>query len=78
MAIETVAQYQLHLIAYQLPENGQWAPYLMIHKFDDASASFLCVVDRHRVAGDRVFAVYEDAIEAARRAGNAMIEAGAI
>jgi hypothetical protein len=78
MAIETVGKYQLHLVAYQLPENGQWAPYLMIHKFDDGSDSFQCVLDRHRVAGDRVFATYEEAIEAARHAGNAVLEAGTV
>jgi hypothetical protein len=66
------------LVAYQLPENGQWAPYLMIHKFDDGSESFQCVLDRHRVAGDRLFATYEEAIEAARHAGNAVLEAGTV
>lgn len=75
MAIETYGKYQLHLIAYQLPEQGRWAPYLMIHKFDDRSGSFACVLDKHRVAGDAVFETYEEAIDAARNAGNALLEA---
>ena len=78
MAIETVGKYQLHLVAHQLSENGQWAPYLMIDQFDDASDGFRCVLDRHRVAGDRVFATYEEAIEAARQAGNALLDAGTV
>jgi hypothetical protein len=75
MAIETCGKYQLHLIAHQLPENGRWAPYLMIHKFDDSSSRFACVLDKHRVAGDTVFETYDEAITAARDAGNAILEA---
>ncbi len=74
MAIETYGKHQLHLIAYQLPENGQWAPYLMIHKFDDESANFKCVLEKHRVGDDAVFPTYDEAINEARRVGNALLE----
>lgn len=78
MAIETIGKFQLHLIAYQLPENDQWAPYLMVHRFDEGSDRFECIVERRRVMGDTVFPTYEDAIEAARRAGKALIESGTL
>jgi hypothetical protein len=75
MATETIGKYQLHLIAYELPGSGQWEPYLTIDKFDDEIQDFKCVVEKYRVSDDS-FGSYAEAIEEARRVGNALIKAG--
>lgn len=72
MATETIGQYQLHLIAYELSGSGRWEPYLRVDKFDQAEGDFVCVLDKHRVT-DTPLASYNEAIEAARRAGNQLI-----
>jgi hypothetical protein len=77
MAIETIGKYQLHLIAYELPESGRWDAFLTILKFDDAAQDFRCVVEKHHVSDD-TFANYNQAIDAARQAGSQLIEAGRI
>jgi hypothetical protein len=70
---ETIGKYQLHLFALQLSGNGQWVPYLTIHRFDDASENFDCILEKQRVSDNNVFASEAQAIEEARRAGNAWI-----
>jgi hypothetical protein len=72
MATETLGNYQLHLIAYEISGSGTWEPYLKIDKFDEAKQDFICVLDKHRVT-ENPLASYDDAIEAARRAGNQLI-----
>lgn len=74
MAIETIGNYQLHLIAYELSRSGLWDPFVTIMKFDDATQDFRCVLEKHH-ASDQPFATYEEAIDAARDAGTALIEA---
>lgn len=75
--IETIGKYQLHFFAYQLPENGQWDPYLKIEKFDDEEQDFKCLIE-NRPVSDKPFATYEEAIEQARRVGNRMIVDGEV
>lgn len=75
MQIETIGKYQLQLIARELPGSGKWDPFVTIMRFDDAAQDFKCVMDR-RHASDHPFPSYEEAIDAARRAGTALIESG--
>jgi hypothetical protein len=75
MAIETIGKYQLHLIAYELPGSGRWDPYLTVHKFDDEIRDFKCIVEKHRIS-ESAFETYDEAIDHARQAGNALIEKG--
>lgn len=77
MAIETIGDFQLHLLALQLPESGEWDPFLTIHRFDEARQDFVCIVEKHSAA-PHPFPSYEDAIEAARRRGNALILSGTL
>ncbi|OGB26667.1 MAG: hypothetical protein A3I66_03755 [Burkholderiales bacterium RIFCSPLOWO2_02_FULL_57_36] len=77
MAIETIGKYQMHFFAYQLPESGQWDPYLKIDKFDDEAQDFKCVVE-NRPVSDKPFATYDEAIEQARRIGNMLINEGKV
>jgi hypothetical protein len=72
MATETLGNYQLHLIAYEMSGSGKWEPYLKIDKFDEAKQDFICVLDKHRVT-ETPLESYDAAIEAARRAGNQLI-----
>jgi hypothetical protein len=72
---ETVGKYQLHLLALQSSERGQWIPYLTIHRFDDTTENFECVLEKRRVSDSNVFASETQAIDEARRAGNAWIDA---
>lgn len=74
MAIETIDNYQLYLIAVELP-SGQWDPFVTILKFDEDAQDFKCVVEKHH-ASDNAFATYDEAIDEARRVGTAMIETG--
>lgn len=75
MQIETVGKYQLHLIAHELSDSGRWDPFVAIFKFDDDSQDFKCVLDKQR-ASEQAYDDYEEAIEAARRAGTALLESG--
>jgi len=75
MQIETIGKYQLHLIAHELPGAGKWDPFVTIMRFDDEAQDFKCVVDKRR-AGDQPYPSYEEAIDAARRAGSALIQSG--
>jgi hypothetical protein len=75
MAIETIGNYQLHLIAHELPQSGRWDPFVTILKFDEAAHDFKCVVEKHH-ASENTFATYDEAIDEARRVGAAMIEEG--
>jgi hypothetical protein len=75
MAIETIGKYQLHLIAYELPASNLWDPFVTILKFDDEAQDFRCMVEKHHVS-DNPLASYDEAIDAARRVGTAMIETG--
>lgn len=72
MAIETIGKFQLHLYAYELPGSGRWKPYFSVYRFDDAPQDFVCI-RRKQPVSDEAFASYEQAIEAARRAANALI-----
>jgi hypothetical protein len=75
MQIETVGKYQLHLIVHEVSESGQWDPYLAILRFDDDAQDFKCVVEKRRVS-DHAYSDYDEAIEAARRAGNSLLASG--
>lgn len=75
MQIETIGKYQLHLIAHELSDKGQWDPFISILRFDDERQDFQCVLEKRR-ASDHPFPSYEEAIDAARRAGTALVESG--
>ncbi|MGH8807731.1 MAG: hypothetical protein ACREX0_07630 [Noviherbaspirillum sp.] len=75
MQIETIGHYQIHLIAYELSDSGRWDPFVRIFKFDDATQDFKCVLDKQHAAGEPL-ASYDEAIDAARRAGTKLVEAG--
>ena len=75
MQIETLGHFQLHLIAHELPGN-KWDPFVAIFKFDEKAQDFKCIHEKRRAAAEPLPS-YEEAIEAARRAGNALIEQGA-
>lgn len=75
--IETIGDYQLHLLAYELPVSGRWDPFVTILKFDDKTQDFKCVLEKHH-ASEEAFATYEEAIDEARRAGTALIDAGKV
>lgn len=77
MAIETIGNYQLHLIAYELSPSGLWDPFVTILKFDEQAQDFKCVIEKHH-ASEKAFASYDEAIDQARRAGTALIEAGKV
>lgn len=77
MQIETIGKYQLHLLAHELSASGEWDPYVSIYKFDDELQDFACVLEK-RHASEKAFSNYEEAIEAARCAGNALIKAGQV
>lgn len=75
MQIETIGKYQLHLIAHELSDSGKWDPFVAIFKFDDAANDFKCVQEKRHAANEPL-ASYGEAIDAARRAGTALIESG--
>lgn len=72
MQMETVGQYQLHLIAHELSGQGQWDPFVSIYKFDEEAQDFKCVLEKHHVEGSG-YGSYEDAIKAAAEVGNTLI-----
>lgn len=69
---EHLGPYTLHLLAWQLAD-GRWDPFITVDKFDESAGDFLCVAEKQRVSAEG-FATYEEAIEAARLAGNRMVE----
>ena len=71
--VETVGNYQLHLYALQSSGRETWIPYLTVHRFNDATANFDCILEKQRVSDNNVFESEAQAIEEARRAGNAWI-----
>lgn len=73
MQLETIGNYQVHLIAHELSESGKWDPFFSILKFDNAVDDFVCVFEKHHVEGE-ARPSYEAAIEAARQAANKVIE----
>ena len=75
MQIETIGKYQLHLIAHELSGKGQWDPFITILRFDDELQDFRCVLEKRR-AGEHAYPSYEEAIDAARRTGTALVESG--
>ncbi len=75
MQIETIGKYQLQLVAQELSDSGLWDPFFTILRFDDAAGDFIRVLEKRRAPGDACTS-YEKAIDAARRAGTALIEAG--
>jgi len=72
---EILGQYQLHLIAHELPGGGKWDPFVAVFKFDEKLQDFVCVYEMQR-ASDKPLSNYDEAIEAARRAGNALLKQG--
>jgi hypothetical protein len=76
-AIETIGNYQLHLLAVEVPEKGGWDPFVTIDRFDDEAEDFRCALEKYP-ASDHVFSTYDGAIEQARRAGNALIQSGMV
>lgn len=74
MAIETIGNYQLHLVAYELAP-GCWDPFVSVFRFDEAVQDFKCVAEKLHAAPEPL-ASYDEAIDAARRKGTALIEAG--
>jgi hypothetical protein len=78
MQIETIGKYQLQLIAHEVPGvEKRWDPFVTIFRFDDDRQDFKCVLEKRRAA-DRSYANYEEAIDAARRAGTAFIDSGTL
>ncbi|OWW18691.1 hypothetical protein [Noviherbaspirillum denitrificans] len=77
MQIETIGKYQLHLIALEMPGKAQWDPFVTIMRFDDEQQDFRCVLEK-RHASDHPCASYEEAIDAARRAGTSLLESGSL
>jgi hypothetical protein len=77
MATENIGNYQLHLLAYELPVDGQWDPFVTIDRFDEERRDFVRVVDR-RHAADKPCATYDLAIEAARRFGTELVESNTL
>jgi hypothetical protein len=75
MQIETIGKFQLQLIAHELPGKAAWDPFITILRFDDEQQDFRCVVEKRR-ASDHPCSSYEDAIDAARRAGTSLIQSG--
>lgn len=74
MQIETVGNYQIHLIAHELSgEPSRWDPFVTVFKFDEGMQDFKCVLEK-RHASNYPFDSYEGAIEAARRMGTAFIQ----
>ena len=74
MQIETVGKYQLHLIALELP-GTKWDSFVSIHRFEDDEQDFKCVLEKHHAAAHPLSS-YDEAIEAARRTGTALLESG--
>lgn len=72
MQIETVGHFQLHLIAIELSGN-KWDPFVSIFKFDEDAQDFKCVHEKQRAAEEPLDS-YEEAIDAARRTGNALLK----
>jgi hypothetical protein len=72
MQIETIDHFQLHLIAHEVSGN-KWDPFVAVYKFDDEIQDFVCIYEKHRAAAEPL-ASYDEAIEAARRAGNTLLE----
>ncbi|MDB5823195.1 MAG: hypothetical protein JWR21_1899 [Herminiimonas sp.] len=77
MATEKIGNYQLHLLAYELPGDGQWDPFVTIDRFDEARSDFVRVVDR-RHAAEKPLPTYDLAIEAARRFGTQLVESNTL
>lgn len=77
MAIETIGNYQLHLIAVEAPREGGWDSYVTIDKFDQDAQEFKRLLEKHP-ASDHAYPTYEAAIEQARRSGNALIQSGLV
>lgn len=73
MQIETIGKYQLHLVAHELPGGRTWDPFVTILKFDEAAGDFRCVMEKRR-ASETPSSTYEEAIEAARRAGTEWLQ----
>lgn len=73
MQIETLGQYQLHLIALELSGSGKWDPFVAVFKFDENAQDFICVYEKQRASAEPLGS-YDEAIEAARRAGNALLK----
>jgi hypothetical protein len=71
MQIETVGNYQLHLVAHELPD-GRWDPFVAVFEFDNAAQDFKCIQEKQR-AGNEPSPSYSEAIEIARRVGNALL-----
>ena len=76
MAVETLGKYQLEFEPFELSGTHLWVAYLSIYKFDDALQDFVCLVKERRIAAEGGFASAAEAVEEARRIGNALIKAG--
>jgi hypothetical protein len=77
MAIETIGHYQLHLFAYEVAGTGLWDPFVTIFRFDDNAADFKCVLKDHH-ASEQPLPSHDAAMDAARRAGTALVESGKV
>jgi hypothetical protein len=77
MEIEHVGKFQLDLIPFELA-NGRWAAYLAVRRFDDRKQDFVHALEKQRVGDGAEFASAQEAIEAARRIGNQLVETGKI
>lgn len=75
MQIETIGKFQLHLIAHEMASPPGWDPFIEIFKFDDSANDFRRVLEKQHAA-THPLPSYEEAIDAARRAGTALIENG--
>jgi hypothetical protein len=75
MMTETIGKYQLHLLAYEIPNTGKWEAFLTVHRFDDTRQDFVCVTEKHPVS-DSAYDSYDAALEAARQYGNEAVASG--
>jgi hypothetical protein len=73
MQIETVGKYQIHLIAHEVEGGKRWDPFVSVLRFDEEADDFRCVLEKHH-ASEEPCDSYEEAVETARRAGNAFIQ----
>lgn len=71
MQIETIGNFQIHMIAHE-PVDACWDAFVTVVRFDEQAQDFVCVLERHKVEG--AYASSDEAIEAARQAGNAFIQ----
>ncbi|MDO8299508.1 hypothetical protein [Lacisediminimonas sp.] len=69
---EHLGPYTLHFIAHEMPD-GTWRSFITIDTFDESAHDFRRLVEKQPI-GVSGFRSRLAAIEAARQAGNRMVE----